>query len=92
VKAYSVFTPFWRAWRELPRREVHGAPRAIHAPSRLRAGEIPRAGCPLEDPIGTPAERAGRARMRAVLRDGRGAYAADHGRRPAPTGTAAARR
>ena len=26
AKPYAVFTPFWRAWKELPRREVHGAP------------------------------------------------------------------
>ncbi|HVH20208.1 MAG TPA: deoxyribodipyrimidine photo-lyase, partial [Myxococcota bacterium] len=32
VKPYAVFTPFWRAWLELPRREVHGAPRTITVP------------------------------------------------------------
>ena len=26
-KPFSVFSPFWRAWQQLERREVHGAPR-----------------------------------------------------------------
>jgi len=76
-RPFSVFTPFWRAWQALPRREVHGAPRALHAPPGLRAGEIPRADCPLEDPI-APGEKAGRARMHAWLRDGLEAYADRH--------------
>src|SRR4051812_44613759 len=32
LKPYAVFTPFWRAWRQLPRRPVHGAPPAVPAP------------------------------------------------------------
>ena len=44
VKPYAVFTPFWRAWLELPRREVHGAPRKITVPSDLTVGQIPAAG------------------------------------------------
>ncbi len=78
LKPYTVFTPFWRAWRALPRREVHGAPRDIQLPSKLRIGEIPRAGCPLEDPIGAPGEKAGRARMHAFVRDGLDRYADRH--------------
>jgi deoxyribodipyrimidine photo-lyase len=77
-KPYTVFTPFWRAWRQLPRREVHGAPRRLTLPSGLRAGEIPRAACPLEDPIGMPGEKAGRARMHAFVRDGLDRYEARH--------------
>ncbi len=77
-KPYSVFTPFWRAWRELPRREVHGAPRGIRLPPDLRIGEIPDAGCPLEDPIGAPGEKAGRARMHAFVRDGMDRYEERH--------------
>ena len=41
LKPYAVFTPFWRAWAELPRREIHGAPRKVPVPSDLRVGEIP---------------------------------------------------
>ncbi len=79
-KPFAVFSPFWRAWEKLPRREVHGAPRKLQLPSGLRAGEIPRAGCPLDAPIGQPGEEAGRARMNAFVRDGLGAYADNHDR------------
>ena len=41
LKPYAVFTPFWRAWQQLPRREIHGAPRKFPTPSDLRVGEIP---------------------------------------------------
>ena len=78
VKPDTVFTPFWRAWRELPRREVHGAPRRLAFPSSLRAGAIPRAACPLEDPIGLPGEKAARARMHAFVRDGLDRYEQRH--------------
>jgi deoxyribodipyrimidine photo-lyase len=77
-KPYTVFTPFWRAWRELPRREVHGAPRGITLPPKLRAGEIPHAECPLEAPIGVPGEKAARARMHAFVRDGLERYEERH--------------
>jgi deoxyribodipyrimidine photo-lyase len=78
-RPFSVFTPFWRAWRELPRREVHGAPRRLTLPSALAAGEIP---APRElgladepaEPF-EPGETAGRARMHAWLDEGLAAYA-----------------
>lgn len=41
VKPYVVFTPFWRAHSELPRREIHGAPGKVTVPSDLKVGEIP---------------------------------------------------
>jgi deoxyribodipyrimidine photo-lyase len=44
LKPYVVFTPFWRAHGQLPRREIHGAPRKVPVPSELTAGEIPAAG------------------------------------------------
>ena len=37
-KPFAVFSPFWRAWETLPRREVHGAPRKLQLPSGLRVG------------------------------------------------------
>jgi deoxyribodipyrimidine photo-lyase len=43
LKPYSVFTPFWRAWSQLPRREIHGAPRAVPVPPELTTGRIPAA-------------------------------------------------
>ena len=79
-KPFAVFSPFWRAWEKLPRREVHGAPRKLQLPSGLRVGEIPRADCPLDAPIGQPGEKAGRARMNAFVRDGLDAYADNHDR------------
>ena len=63
-KPYVVFTPFWRAWRELPRREIHGAPRKVPVPSvcastrsRPSRGEVP-------DPL-RGGETEGRKRMLA---------------------------
>ena len=80
-KPYAVFTPFWRAWKELPRRELHGAPRAVPTPSDLRAGELPR--LKLHDLVPDPlkgGETEGRKRMHAWLRDGIDTYAQHHDR------------
>jgi deoxyribodipyrimidine photo-lyase len=79
-KPFTVFSPFWRAWQMLPRREVHGAPRKLPLPSGLQVGEIPRVDCPLEAPVGAPGEKAGRARMHAFVRDGLDRYADRHDR------------
>ncbi len=79
-KPFAVFSPFWRAWEKLPRREVHGAPRKLRLPPSLPVGEIPRARCPLEAPIGQPGEKAARERMSAFVRDGLDAYADNHER------------
>jgi len=63
-KPYVVFTPFWRAWSCVPRREVHGAPREVPVPSRLAAGRIPIVTSELPDPL--PAgEKEARRRMHA---------------------------
>ncbi len=40
-KPYVVFTPFWKAWQQLPRRDIHGAPRKVPVPADLHVGEIP---------------------------------------------------
>ena len=80
-RPYAVFTPFWRAWRELPRREIHGAPRVVTVPSDLVAGEIPR--LQLSDLVADPlpgGETHARRRMNAWLRDGIGRYAERHDR------------
>jgi deoxyribodipyrimidine photo-lyase len=58
LKPYTVFTPFWRAWRQLPRREVLGAPRTVPVPSGLTLGAIPAGGH-------EGGETAGRKRMLA---------------------------
>ena len=80
-KPYSVFTPFWRAWKQLPRREIHGAPRKVPVPANLRVGELPHV---KPDSGG---EKAGRARMHAWLRDGIDGYAANHDRLAGGTST-----
>ena len=38
-RPFSVFSPFWRAWERLERRDVHGAPRSLNVPSGLDAGQ-----------------------------------------------------
>src|SRR4051794_37777271 len=77
-KPYSVFSPFWRAWKELPRRDVHGAPRSVPVPAGLEAGEIPGlASLGLKNDVPQPlpgGEPEGRKRMNAWLRDGIDTY------------------
>jgi deoxyribodipyrimidine photo-lyase len=63
-KPYVVFTPFWRAWSRVPRREVLGAPRKVPVPSKLAPGRIPSVSSELPDPL--PAgEKEARRRMHA---------------------------
>jgi deoxyribodipyrimidine photo-lyase len=80
LKPYSVFTPFHRAWQQLPRREVHGAPRALAFPDgvdvgRLRASPHPEAADPFP-----PGERAARERANRWFADGLGRYEERHDR------------
>ena len=78
-KPFSVFSPFWRAWEQLPRRDVRGAPRKLSLPSGLAVGAIPSADGleSVADPF-PPGEKAARERMHAWLRDGIGRYADRH--------------
>jgi deoxyribodipyrimidine photo-lyase len=62
LKPYGVFSPFWRAWRELPRREVLDAPRRVPVPPDLTPGAIPVAGARGDQRGG---ETAGRRQMDA---------------------------
>jgi deoxyribodipyrimidine photo-lyase len=79
-RPYTVFSPFWRAWRELPRREVHGAPRALHVPPGLAAGRIPASPDPeAADPL-APGEEAARERLSRWLSDGLDRYEERHDR------------
>ena len=80
---YAVFSPYFRAWKEAPRRSVRGAPRSVPAlPARLAKGRIPSLeSLGLEQEVDAPmpgGESAGRARMATFLRDAVGAYAASH--------------
>src|SRR4029078_3553939 len=70
-KPYAVFSPFWRAWTQLDRREVHGAPRKLAPPAGAEGGARPSAGAlglgdDVPDPF-PPGESAARARMHAWL-------------------------
>ena len=75
---YTVFTPFHRAWQQLPRREVHGAPRALAFPSGLPVGRLPASPRPeAADPF-APGERVARERASAWLAGGLARYADHH--------------
>jgi deoxyribodipyrimidine photo-lyase len=79
---FKVFTPYHRAWSELPMREPAATPRKLVVPAKLRAGRLPK----LESLVsGRPSpqrlpggESEGRKRMRAFLREGLGGYEEGH--------------
>lgn len=69
---YTVFTPFYRKWLALPRREVGEPPDAVpHLPVDLERGRIPELGeLGLSQSLAEPApggERAGAAALRRFL-------------------------
>jgi deoxyribodipyrimidine photo-lyase len=79
---FKVFTPFYRAWEEVPPRPRAGAPRRLSVPSRLAVGRLPALDSLLSGP---PAPRRaaggegeGRRLMRAFLRDSLAGYGAGH--------------
>jgi len=79
---FKVFTPYHRAWSEAPLRQVHGAPRKLAVPSKLRSPRLP-ALAQLTDGDPSPdrargGESEGRKLMRAFLRDGLAEYEARH--------------
>lgn len=79
---FKVFTPYHRAWSELPARESAPAPRRLAVPSRIRAGRLPALG-KLTGGSRSPrraegGESEGRRLMRTFLRDGLGEYEAGH--------------
>jgi deoxyribodipyrimidine photo-lyase len=80
---YTVFTPFYRAWREQPRRELAPLPRSLPPlPSKVRQGKLPRLrDLGLRQEVTEPArggEQAGRRAMSAFLKDAVAGY--DDGR------------
>ncbi|MGD9736584.1 MAG: deoxyribodipyrimidine photo-lyase, partial [Solirubrobacterales bacterium] len=79
---FKVFSPFHRAWSAAPRRERHGAPRTLAAPSGLAAGRLPATARltrgDLSPDRARGGESEGRRRMRAFLRDGLGRYEEQH--------------
>ncbi len=81
---FVVFTPFWRAWQQLPRRPVHDAPSSLALPAGLEPGLLPSLGelgyePELAEPF-PPGERAGRERMAGWLETGLDHYRDLHDR------------
>ena len=69
---YKVFTPYWRAWTDHPRRAVEAAPERVTLPEGLDPGTLPSPG-DLADGAPSPelaggGETAGRALMNAWAR------------------------
>ena len=63
---YRVFSPYHRAWAQVPPGDPHGAPRKLVLPPDVEPGEpLPAAG---------GGESEGRSRMLRWLRDGLGGY------------------
>lgn len=75
---YRVFTPYWRAWFEQPRRRPRSAPRRLSLPTGVRVGRIP-ALRRLTDEVPSPdlpqgGEAAARERLERWLRGGLASY------------------
>jgi deoxyribodipyrimidine photo-lyase len=85
---FKVFTPYFRAWSEVPSRSVHGAPRKLSAPADLGPGRLPALER-LTDPEKLSEGRApggeteGRGRMHAWLKKGLRCYEDRHDDLPA---------
>jgi deoxyribodipyrimidine photo-lyase len=79
---FKFFTPYHRAWSELPLRRRDGPPRKLAVPGRLRAGQIPaleKLTSGATSPERTPGgEREGRRLARAFLRSELGEYGERH--------------
>ncbi|TMK56531.1 MAG: deoxyribodipyrimidine photo-lyase [Actinobacteria bacterium] len=79
---FKVFTPFHRAWSQVPWRHGHEAPRRLSVPSKLAAGRLPALDSLIDgkpSPKRMPGgESEGRKLMRAFLRDGVGSYEDGH--------------
>ena len=72
---YTVFTPFARAWRQVPRRDLLNAPQEIRTPQNIAAGELPSLkelgfSEELPEPTFPPGEEAARKQATRFLREG----------------------
>jgi len=79
---FKVFSPYHRAWSQLPWRPEAKAPRRLSVPRGLAAGRFPALdslidGSPSPNRV-SGGEAEGRRRMRAWLRDGLGSYEDRH--------------
>jgi deoxyribodipyrimidine photo-lyase len=79
---YTVFSPFWRNWIRVARRDVLPAPRRVDLPEGVKRGEIPSlADLGLAQEVTYPpagGEGPGRERMKAWLRSGVTRYERRH--------------
>lgn len=68
-KPYAVFTPFWKTWEGMPRRDVHGAPRDLGGlPSSVRKGRVPSLeSLGLTDDVPEPVVAAGESAAREAM-------------------------
>lgn len=88
---FRVFTPYARAWRQLPKPEPGKRPRRIRSPDNLRTEGLPDLGhwrLARSGQILPGGERAARDRMQAFLREG----IFDYGKRRDQLGTEATSR
>jgi len=85
---YTVYSPFYKAWLEVERRELEDPPESIETPEGIESGEMPTVeqlgleGEAAETSF-EPGEAAARQEARAYLNDGLSEYAAT---RNQPTG------
>ncbi|GAA4099070.1 cryptochrome/photolyase family protein [Nonomuraea soli] len=72
---YKVFTPYWRAWSQAPRRAVADPPKRVSVPEDLAPGDIPDA-----EPYGIMrgGEQAARARLDTWIKEGLDDYEEGH--------------
>ena len=79
---FKVFSPFHRAWEEVPSRLPAPAPRRLKVPSRLPAGRLPALDSLLRSELSprraAGGETEGRKAMRAFLCDGLAGYSDRH--------------
>jgi deoxyribodipyrimidine photo-lyase len=75
---FRVFTPYWRRWRETPRRDLAGTPRRLAGVAGLRGLPIPRAielaGQAPSPELPRGGEREGRRRLERWLGHGLSRY------------------
>jgi len=72
--SYRIFTPYFRAWLQTPRRAVLEPPR-LAPPPGLEPGELPRLDAVASPDRARGGEREGRARLRRFVRTGLAVYA-----------------
>jgi deoxyribodipyrimidine photo-lyase len=79
---YRVFTPYFRAWSELPRRPVRGAPRRLSPATGVRVGRLPAlerlSAEPPSPRLIEAGESAARKRLDSWLRSGLAGYEEGH--------------